>query len=84
MSKDGSIWQLFVLGQMLRNCHSVPEKDSLNKDFRQDVPGTSGTQTRYPRQKRYVRRLFLCFRLGVAGMSRDLGRDLSGFGWVQA
>ena len=54
-------------------------KNSLNIKFGRDIPGTSGTQTSgYPGQKLYASGLFLCgFRQGVAGMSRDLGRDVS-------
>ena len=41
------------------------------------IPGTSATQTSgYPRQKLYASGLFLLFRQGVAGTSRNLGRDV--------
>ena len=53
------------------------EKQPKHKVFGRDIPGTSGTQTSgYPRQKLYASGLFLLFLQGVAGMSRDLGRDI--------
>ena len=53
------------------------EKQPKHKVFGRDIPGTSGTQTSgYPGQKLYASGLFCCFRQGVAGMSRDLGRDV--------
>ena len=44
----------------------------------QDIPGTPGTQTsRDIPGKSFMRvAFFCCFRQGVAGTSRDLGRDV--------
>ena len=54
------------------------EKNSLNIKFGGGYfPGTSGTQTSgYPGQNFMQLAFFCCFRQGVAGMSRDLGRDV--------
>ena len=55
----------------------VRKKQPKHKVFGRDIPGTSGTQTSgYPGQKLYATGLFLLFRQGVAGMSRDLGGDV--------
>ena len=54
------------------------KKQPKHKVFGRDIPGTSGTQTSgYPGQKNFMQvAFFCCFRQGVAGMSRDLGRDV--------
>ena len=53
------------------------EKQPKHKVFGRDIPGTLGTQTSgYPGQKLYASGVFLLFRQGVAGMSRNLGRDV--------
>ena len=53
-------------------------KNSLNIKFLgRDIPGTSRTQTSgYPGQNFMQVAFFCCFRQGVAGTSRDLGRDV--------
>ena len=49
-------------------------KQPKDKVLGQDIPGTSGTQkSGFPGQKLYASGLF---RQEVAGMSRDLGRDV--------
>ena len=56
---------------------SGTEKQPKHRVFGRDIPGTSGTQTSgYPEQKLYASGPFCSFRQGVAGMSRDLGRDV--------
>ena len=61
-----------------RSQFSGPKKQPKHKVFGRDIPGTSGAQTSaYPGQKLYAAvAFFCCFRQGVAGMSRDLGRDV--------
>ena len=60
-----------------RNKDSGTEKQPKHKVLGRDIPGTSETQTSgYPRQKLSASGLFCCFRQGVVGMSRDLGRDV--------
>ena len=56
---------------------SGTEKQPKHKVFGWDIPGTSGTQmSGYPGQNFMQVAFFCCFRQGMAGMSRDLGRDV--------
>ena len=56
---------------------SGPKKQPKHKVLGRDIPGTSGTQTSgYPGQNFMQVAFFCCFRQGLAGMSRDLGRDV--------
>ena len=53
------------------------EKQPKGKVFGQDIAGTSGTQiSGHPVQTLYASGIFYCFKQAVAGMSRDLGRDV--------
>ena len=81
----GQIWQ--KLPKLLRLMALFPsplklirkEKQPKDKVFGPDMPETSGTQTlEYPGKRLYARRLFCCFKEGVAGMYRDSGRDVPG------
>ena len=61
---------------MLR-VRSGPKKQPKHKVFGRDIPGTSGPRRQDIPDKNFMQvAFFCCFRQGVAGMSRDLGRDV--------